>query len=99
MNIELSKLVKNDLGTFAIAKVYFMYDTTEITGTEITIPEEHLQIDFGYTRKNGDLKILHFNVHDASDKFYDNFNHSALERFKRGVVALCETAGAAKLYV
>ena len=99
MNIDLSKLEKTEHGVFATAKIYFMYDRTEITTEDILIPEENIYVDFGYKRINGELTVLKFDVYDASDYFYTHFNHSALERLKRGVVGLCEAASAARLYV
>ncbi|EPM0508522.1 TPA: hypothetical protein QDZ12_006038 [Pseudomonas putida] len=99
MNIELSKLVKDEQGTFALAKIHFMYDETVATPDGIQIPEENLYVDFGYKRINGVLEVLHFNVYDASDDFYKHFNNSALQRLQRGVIGLCEAAGAANLYI
>lgn len=99
MNIELSKLVRDEQGTFALAKIHFIYDKTFVTPDDILIPEENLYIDFGYKRINGVLEVLHFNVFDASDDFYKHFNNIALQRLQRSVIGLCEAAGAANLYI
>lgn len=98
MNIDISKLEKfNGESTYGIAKVNFTYDAINYTNQEIKFDEENLYIEFGYIRKNGELNILQFDIHDSTELFNKRFNHSALERLKRGIVALAETISAAKL--
>jgi len=98
VNIELKNVRKDGLGYWGFANVYFMYDKTlesELGGVKFL--EENILVEFGYNRVDGELKILHFEIFHRSKHFDEHFNFSALERFKRALMQLCETAAAAKI--
>lgn len=73
-----------------------MYEQTEYNAAEdLVLLEENHILDFSYARKNGQLKITHFDFSLRTK----HFNFNALERFRRSIVAFCEVAVAAKLCV
>ncbi|HGP4250366.1 TPA: hypothetical protein ACLMX1_000269 [Pseudomonas aeruginosa] len=100
MNIELSKLEREGSETWATAKVSFIYDRpSELRGQELVCPEENILVEFCYSRAKGELDINHFEVFHRSKYFDEHFNSMAFLRFKRAIVAFCETATAANIYV